>query len=80
MYIVLTTTHRKQKEDYWILELGSETSYSCNDKIDGIDILSSPTCRSVNMMHIFNSTHRHERSHGHRHYKTHNFAPWCVTK
>jgi uncharacterized protein (UPF0212 family) len=80
MYIVLTTTHRKQKEDYWILELGSETSYGCNDKIDGIYILSSPTCRSVNIMHIFNSTHRHERSHGHRHYKTHNFAPWCVTK
>ena len=38
------------------------------DKIDGIGILSSPTCRSVNVMDIFNSPPRRKRSHGHRHY------------
>ena len=42
--------------------------YGCNDNIDGIGILSSPTCRSVNVMDIFNSAPRRKRSHGHRHY------------
>ena len=57
---------RRQKEDYWIRELVTATPCGCNDKIDGIGILSSPTCRSVNVMDIFNSTRK--RSHGHRHY------------
>ena len=64
----LATSLRRQKEDYWIRELGTVTSYGCNDKIDGIGILSSPTCRSVNVMDIFNSTPRRKQSHGHRHY------------
>jgi hypothetical protein len=34
--IFLATTLLKPKEDYWILELGSETPYGCNDKIYGI--------------------------------------------
>jgi len=62
----LATPLRRQREDYWIRELGTVTRYGCNDKIDGIGILSSPTCRSVNVMDIFNSTRK--RSHGHRHY------------
>jgi len=41
------------------------TPYGCNDKIDGISILSSPTCRSVNVMDIFNSAPWRKRSHGH---------------
>jgi hypothetical protein len=64
--IFLATTLRKQKEHYWILEVECEISYGRNDKIDGIGVSSSPPCRSVNVMHIFNSTHRRERSHGHR--------------
>jgi len=77
--IVLATTLRKQKEDYWILELGSETPYGCNVIIDGISILSSPTCRSANAMYIYNSTHRRERSHGHRHDTTHNLCSTDVS-
>ena len=42
--------------------------YGCNDKIDGIDILSSPICRSVNVMDIFYSAPQCKRSYGHRHY------------
>ena len=64
----LATPLRRQKEDYWIREFGTSTPYGCNDKIDGIGILSSPTCRSVNVMDIFNSAPRCKRSHGHRHY------------
>jgi len=64
----LATPLRRQKEDYWIRELGTATPYGCNDKIDGIGILSSPTCRSVNVKDIFNSAPRRKRSHGHRHY------------
>jgi hypothetical protein len=51
----LTTPLLRQKEDYRIRELGIATYYGCNDKIDGIGILSSPTCRSMNVMDIFNS-------------------------
>jgi hypothetical protein len=64
----LTIPLREQKEDHWIRELGTATPYGCNDKIDGICSLSSPTCRSVNVMYIFNSAPRSKRSHGHRHY------------
>ena len=53
-----------QKKDDWIRELGTATPYGCNDKIDGIGILSSPTCRSVNVMDIFNSAPRRKRIHG----------------
>ena len=42
--------------------------YGCNDNIDGIGILSNPTCRSVNVMDISNFASRCKRSHGHRHY------------
>jgi hypothetical protein len=59
---------RRQKEDYWIRELVTAIPYGCNDKIDGIGILSRPTCRSVNVMDIFNSAYRLKRSHGDRHY------------
>ena len=64
----LATPLRRQKKDYWIRQLGTATPYDCNDKIDAIGILSSPTYRSVNVMDIFNSALRRKRSHGHRHY------------
>ena len=54
----LATPLRIQEEDYWIRELETATPYGCNDKIDGIGILSSPTCRSMNVMDIFNSAPR----------------------
>jgi hypothetical protein len=57
-----------EKENYWMRELGTATPYGCNDKINGIGILSSATCISVNVMDIFNFTSRRRRSHGHRHY------------
>ena len=44
-------------------------TYGCNDTIDGIGILSSPSCRYVNVMDIFNSAPRRKPSHGHRNYE-----------
>jgi hypothetical protein len=64
----LATPLRRQKKDYWIRQLGTATPYDCNDKIDAIGILSSPTYRSVNVMDIFNSALRRKRSHGHHLY------------
>ena len=63
-----TAPLRRQKEYYWIRELGTATPNGWNDKINGIDILSSPTSRSVNVMDIFNSAPRLKRSQGHRLY------------
>ena len=63
----LATPFRRQNEDYWMRELGTATPYGCNDKIDGISISSSPTCRPMNVMDICNSAPLRKRSHGHRH-------------
>jgi hypothetical protein len=35
----LATPLRRQKQDYWIREMGTATPHDCSDKIDGIDIL-----------------------------------------
>jgi hypothetical protein len=35
----LATPLRRQKQDYWIREMGTATPHGCSDKIDGIDIL-----------------------------------------
>ena len=48
----LRTPLHRQREDYWIRDLGTATPYGCNDNIVGIGILSSPTCRSVNVMYM----------------------------
>ena len=40
----LATPFRRQTEDYWIRELWTATPYDCNDIIDGIGIIYSPTC------------------------------------
>jgi hypothetical protein len=44
----LATPLRRQKEDYWIRKFGTATSYDINHKFDGIGILSSPICISMN--------------------------------
>ena len=54
--------------DNCIRDLGTATPYGCNDKIDGIVILSSLICRSVNVMDVFNSADRRKRSHDHPRY------------
>ena len=69
-YIRTIQALRKQKKDYILLDTWISTAifYSCNDSIDGIGFLSSPTCKSVDMMDIYNSTPRRNGSHRLRHY------------
>lgn len=65
---ILSTPYRLQREDFWIRELGTAIPYGCNDKIDGVGILSSPRCSTVNTLQLFNTSARRNRSHGHRKY------------
>ena len=56
----LATLLRRQQEHHWIRELETATP-----QIDGIGILSSHPCRSLNVVDIFNSTPMCRRRHGH---------------
>ena len=69
----LSTPLRRQREEFWIRELGTAAPYGCNDKIDSVGNLTSPRCSSVNVMRLFGSSQRRKRSHGHRHYNLPNF-------
>ena len=42
----LSSPLRRQREDFWIIELGTAAPYGCNDKIDSVGNLSSPRCSS----------------------------------
>ena len=64
----LSTPYRRKREEHWMRELGTATPYGCNDNISTIGNLSSPGCSSVNVMNLFNTHQRRNRSHGHRHY------------
>ena len=45
----LSTSFRRQREEYWARELGTATPYGWNDKINTVGKLSSPICSSVNV-------------------------------
>ena len=75
----LSTPYRRKREEYWIRQLCTATPYGCNDNISTIGNLSSPACESVNVLNLFQTSQRRQRSHGHRHYnrpslKTVNFG------
>ncbi len=42
--------------------------YGCNDNVKGVGNLSSPACSDVNVMSLFNTTLRNQRSHGQKRY------------
>ena len=64
----LSTPYRREREEYWIKELGTASPYGCNDNVSSIGNLTSPSCSNVNVMHLFPSFNRKKRSHGTRHY------------
>ena len=64
----LSTPYRREREEYWIKELGTASPYGCNDNVSSIGNLTSPSCSNVNAMHLFPSFNRKKRSHGTRHY------------
>ena len=64
----LSTPFRRKREEHWIRQLGTAAPYGCNDHIDSIGNLTSPWCRSVNVLNLFDRTSRRHRSHGSRKY------------
>ena len=64
----LSTPYRRNREEFWIRKLGTAMPYGCNDNISTIGNLSSPGCRSINVLNLFDTLQRRQRSHGHRHY------------
>ena len=45
--------HRRLRELYWMKDLDTAAPYGCNDQIKGVGTLSSPSCRSTNVLGIF---------------------------
>ena len=64
---VNTRLYQRLRELYWIKELGTAVPYDCNDQIKGVGTLSSSSCKSNNVLGIFNKQQRRKRIHGHRH-------------
>ena len=64
----LSTPLRRERELFWIKELGTAKPYGFNDQIKGVGTLSSTSCKKTNGYTLFNKHQRRKRSHGKRHY------------
>ena len=64
----LSTLLRRERELFWIKELGTAKPYGFNDQIKGVGTLSSTSCKKTNVYTLFNKHQRRKRSHGKRHY------------
>ena len=64
----LSTPLRRERELFWINELGTAKPYGFNDQIKGVGTLSSTSCKKTNAYTLFNKPQRWKRSHGKRHY------------
>ena len=60
--------HRRDRELFWIKELGTAAPYDCNNQVKGVGILTSPSSHTTNVFGLFNQKERRKRSHGRRHY------------
>ena len=65
----LSTPLRRERELFWIKDLGTAKPYGFNDRIKGVDTLSSASCKKTNVYTLFNKHQRQKRLHGKRHYK-----------
>jgi hypothetical protein len=64
----LSTPFRRQREDYWIKNLGTAFPYGCSDNIANVGNLTAPQTNNVNVMGLFQHRERRRYSHGHRTY------------
>ena len=64
----LSSPLRRERELFWIKELGTAKPYGFNDQIKGVGTLSSTSCKKTNVYTLFNKHQRRKRSHGKRHY------------
>ena len=62
------STPLRERELFWIKELGTAKPYGFNDQIKGVDTLSSTSCKKINVYTLFNKHQRRKRSHGKSHY------------
>ena len=51
---VNTGLHGRLREVHWSKELGTVALYGCNDQIKGVGTLCSPSCKSTNVLGVFN--------------------------
>ena len=64
----LSTRLRREKELFWIKELGTAKPYGLNDQIKGVSTLSSTSCKKTNVYTLLKKHERRKRSHGKCHY------------
>ena len=64
----LSTPLRRERELFWIIELGTAKPYGFNDQIKGVGTLSSTSCKKTNVYTLFNKHQRRKSSHGKHHY------------
>ena len=64
----LSTRLRRERELFWIKELGTAKPYGFNDQIKGFGTLSSTSSKKTNVYTLFNKHQRRKRSHGQHHY------------
>ena len=58
----LSTPLRRERELFWIKELGTAKLYGFNDKIKGVGTLSSTSCKKTNVGTLFNK-HQRRKEH-----------------
>ena len=64
----LSTPLRREREPFWIKELGTAKPYGFNGQIKGVGTLSSTSCKKTNVYTLFNKHQRGKRSHEKCHY------------
>ena len=57
----LSAPFRRQREDYWIKNLGTAFPYGCNDNIANVGNLTSSQTNEVNMIGLFPHRYRRRR-------------------
>ena len=64
----LSTLFRRDRELFWIKELGTTKPYGFNHQVKGVSTLSSPLSKEIIVYSLFKNQSRRKRSHGKRHY------------
>ena len=57
----LSTPLRRERELFWIKELGTAKPYGFNDQVKGVSTLSSTSCKKTNVYTLFNKCQRRKR-------------------
>ena len=72
----MSTPVRRERELFWIKELGTAKLYGFDDQIKGVSTLSSTSGKKTNVYTLFNKHQRWKISHGKHHYNKTAPQPW----